>query len=103
MRPITVLYYEPGKDPRTITTPGDLASLQGLVGGYIEAVTLEPGLVLICNEEGKVHGLQPNRLCPGVDMIVGSFFVTGSRGPNFVSLTESQISKTLSLFEWTQA
>jgi Domain of unknown function (DUF3846) len=37
-----------------------LEELQGFVGGYIEPVYLPKGEVMICNEEGKIHGLEIN-------------------------------------------
>lgn len=37
----------------------DLASFQGLVGGYIEVVTLGDGICLVCNEEGKLLNMRP--------------------------------------------
>jgi hypothetical protein len=37
-----------------------LENLQKTVGGYIETVTLDNGLVLICNEEGKLRDMPYN-------------------------------------------
>ena len=37
-----------------------LENLQKTVGGYIETVTLDNGLVLICNEEGKIRDMPYN-------------------------------------------
>ena len=37
-----------------------LKNLQNTVGGYIETVTLDNGVVLICNEEGKLRDMPYN-------------------------------------------
>ena len=48
-----------------------LENLQKTVGGYIETVTLDNGVVLICNEEGKLRDMPYNftlRILPRVTM-----------------------------------
>lgn len=55
-----VLTFEPGKDPEYREIDGSLESMQEIVGGYIEAVDLPEGLVLVCNEEGKLENLNPS-------------------------------------------
>lgn len=42
------------------TIANTLEALQEAVGGYIETVTLDNGLVLICNEEGKLRDMPYN-------------------------------------------
>ena len=42
------------------TIPNTLRALQKTVGGYIETVTLDNGVVLICNEEGKIRDMPYN-------------------------------------------
>ena len=42
------------------TIPNTLRALQEAVGGYIETVTLDNGVVLICNEEGKIRDMPYN-------------------------------------------
>ena len=37
-----------------------LKNLQNTVGGYIETVTLDNGVVLICNEEGRLRNMPYN-------------------------------------------
>ena len=43
-----------------VTIPNTLKALQETVGGYIETVTLDNGVVLICNEEGKLRDMPYN-------------------------------------------
>lgn len=56
---ISILVSDPDGSFRIIETPGKLDDLQGLVGGYLEAVTLE-NFHIYLNEEGKMQGLPPN-------------------------------------------
>lgn len=66
---------EPGKNPRAILVPNELEILQKLVGGYIEAVTLEPGWTVICNEEGRWHDLPDNCEVYGVSFVGTILFI----------------------------
>lgn len=59
-----------------------LENLQRIVGGFIEVIGIKPGVVLICNEEGKIHGLQPNMQIPG-DYVVGDVIICGVDGEDF--------------------
>ena len=90
------------KLPEVVEIPDTLKSLQELVGGYIEYCYMpeHEDIVLICNEEGKINGMGPNRDI-GHDIIFGPFFVIGDNpdiGEN-ISLTEEQISKWTKLFD----
>lgn len=69
-----------------------LENLQKTVEGYIECVTLhqfENGkrLVLICNEEGKLRGLDRNFIFAveggPIDMIQGTAIIIGAEGEEF--------------------
>lgn len=73
---ITVLKVEPGKAPEQITIPNTLKAMQELVGGHIEIVDYQ-GACLVCNEEGKLLDLEPNRRV-GQDVITGTFFLANS-------------------------
>lgn len=64
---ITVLMVEPGQHPKVTTLKDDLDSLQKAVSigadyqGLIEIVSLGNGDCIMCNEEGKLIGLEGNR------------------------------------------
>jgi hypothetical protein len=90
-----VVYKEPGKAAEVRDIENDLPVLQGLVGGYIEALNVVPPLLLICNEEGKLRGLQPNLDLRGrYDVIVGPVLFTKSNSEgDFVSLNDIDIAK----------
>lgn len=55
------------------------------------------GSKIICNEEGKLLGLEQNRLYfsigfpPAMDYICGDFLIVGVDGEEFCSLTDEQI------------
>ena len=91
---IKILKVEPDKAPQVIEIPNKLEEMQKIVGGYIEVFPLADDVAIVCNEEGKINGLKPNRpiYYDGkiVDIIVGTFFIAGddiSIG-EFVSLTD---------------
>ena len=77
---ITVLMVEPGQHPRVTTLKNDLDSLQKAVSigadqqGLIEIISLENGDCILCNEEGKLIGLEGNRRF-GDDILTGVFYV----------------------------
>ena len=56
-------------------------------------------MVIVCNEEGKIYGLPPNRDI-GHDIIVGNFFLVGDDAEigEDRSLTEEQIAKYTKYF-----
>ena len=56
-----------------------LKDLQKMVGGYIETVTLDNGVVLICNEEGRIRNMPYNftlRRMRGVVTVQNAIFGT---------------------------
>ena len=94
---IRVLMVEPGKYPREVTIGNDLDSLQKAVSidcerqGLIEIIGIEKGVCILCNEEGKLLGLEGNRRL-GDDIITGVFYVVGeNRRGDLISLMDAQI------------
>ena len=56
-----VVIKNPGEDPEIRNIPNLLASLQYIVGGYIETFpSCYNGVVLIVNDEGKLKGMPTN-------------------------------------------
>ena len=96
---LTVLVVSPGEEPSVETIPKGLESLQQQVGGYIEAIyPFEDPVGIVCNEEGKIKGLQLNRSLRDddnnlYDIISGTFLVVGLGDEDFCSLTPEQIEK----------
>lgn len=97
---LTVVMVEPHKTPYVIEIADALSALQKAVGGYIEVVGNGDGTLIICNEEGKLLGLEGNRrIHDGMSIIAGTFFVVGEDGENFRSLTESEVVKYMDRFK----
>lgn len=101
---IKVLMVEPGKHPKVTTLKNDLDSLQKAVSigadyqGLIEIISIGNGDCLLCNEEGKLIGLEGNRRV-GNDIIVGVFYIMEEDDEgNLVSLSERKIKYYTKLF-----
>ena len=71
-----------------MTINNDLESLQHMVGGFIEVITLCSDLVVICNEEGRLMGLPHCCTIAGVEF-VGPVIVAGKQGDEFADVTTS--------------
>lgn len=94
---IKALMVAPGEHPKDVVLENNLDALQKAVSigcdyqGLIEVISLGKGVCIICNEEGKLLGLEGNRRL-GSDIIAGVFYVVGEdKCGNFVSLTEAQL------------
>ena len=103
-----VLVIEPLKEPYVKEIDGKLETMQGIVGGLIQAIYPfdHPEVALICNEEGKLNRLLLNRALFDkdgniVDIIAGTFFLCSAPADseNFGSLTDEQIKKYTKRFE----
>ena len=94
---IKTLMIEPGKHPVVTVVNDDLDSLQKAVSigadyqGLIEIIGIGNGDCILCNEEGKLIGLEGNRRVGG-DIIAGVFYIMseGEDG-DLVSLSEEKI------------
>ncbi len=95
---IKVVMVEPHKNPTITTIKTKLENLQEAVGGLIEIIDIEDDVCILCNEEGKLIGLEGNRRLSD-DILVGTFFVCGSNNEGeLTSLTDSQIEKYIQFF-----
>lgn len=106
-----ILLIEPEKAPREMKIDGSLKSMQGIVGGMIEAVyPFEEEIALVCNEEGKLLGLPLNRALRDsatgavYEIIAGTFFLCGAPpdSGSFASLTEEQLSACAARFRFPE-
>ena len=96
---IRVIVVEAGKLPVIQYIGNDLKSMQSIVGGYIEEINLDDSAVLVCNEEGKIQGLEANRRV-GNDVIAGTFFIAADDGSeDLISLTDEQIGHYTECFQ----
>ena len=98
-----VLIVEPNHNPRVAEIENTLEAKQEIVGGLIE-MTCPPihpdDAVILCNEEGKFNGSEPNRvafLADGTpyDLLFGTVIIC--RAPvdsdDFEGLTDEQIDR----------
>lgn len=103
MEKIKVLYFKVGREPKVIEIENTLEAKQKLVGGYIEMECPpihDDSAVVICNEEGKLLGLEPNIYLfteEGIpyDVICGDCFIVDAPldSDEFGSLSDEQIAK----------
>lgn len=71
-----ILKVEPGKAPYVKDMKDGLEAIQQEVQGLFQPVYVEDGVILCCNEEGKLNGMKPNRWLED-DIICGPFFLVG--------------------------
>ena len=101
-----ILVIEPGQKPEVREIDGTLESMQGIVGGLIQAIyPYEQPVALVANDEGKMLGLPLNRGLRDedgelYDIICGTFFIVGAPtdSGSFQSLTDAQIQYFMDLF-----
>lgn len=80
-----------------------LRNIQNTVEGYIETVELAPGVICICNEEGKVRNLEPNffiRTPYFGDIICGTVAIVGIDGEDFADVPISMTQWKAMLRLW---
>lgn len=88
---ITVIIKEPNKPARIETHfENTLEAFQEAVVGYIETVTLASDLVIICNEEGRLRGLEYNATVCGVSFVGTIIFAAYNRDGDFVSIKKPE-------------
>lgn len=80
---------------RRVEVKNELKALQETVGGHIKTLKLAEGVVLICNEEGKLMNLEPNTHFYTIN---GDFLLVGENGDEFGDLTEKQMEQLEELF-----
>ena len=94
-----ILKVEPGQAPYEKEMEDTLAAIQQEVQGLFQPVYVEDGVILCCNEEGKLNGMAPNRWLEE-DIICGPFFLVGDdHEGGFCSLTDDQIQKYTAQFQ----
>ena len=104
-----ILRVEPEKSPEIVDMEGTLEALQAAVGGYIEAVyPWEDPVAIVCNDDGKFNGMQPNRALYDtdgeiMDIIAGTFLVVGLSDDNFAALSDEMAAKYAALFATPEA
>ncbi len=94
-----IVYVEPGRPAYEAEIPHTLEAEQKAVDGLIECIYNDDNTVIICNDEGKLRGMEGNRrLNNGQTIIAGPFFVCGLTVDNFRGLTEAETKTYLERF-----
>ena len=96
-----VLVVEPERRPEVKEIDGSLKTMQGIVGGYIQAIyPFDDSVALVANDDGKFMNLPANRGLRDkngkiYDIVCGTFFLCGAPADSdhFVSLTPEQIER----------
>lgn len=101
---IKVVYVEPGKTASVRLIDKGLESYQKIVGGLIEQFCpYDAPIAIICNEEGKIEGLQMNRAIKDktgevLDIIAGTFFICGLGEEEYCSIPDGLCIKYHDMF-----
>ena len=92
---ISALVKRPGEIPRHVNISNSLEALQRNVEGFVEVVTLIPpeekkgrklpGMVVICNEEGRLRDMPYNCTIWNQDY-VGPIIICGCQDDEFIDL-----------------
>lgn len=100
---LKAILKKPYKNPTLIDIDNTLEALQGAVGGYIEAVRLSRGIVILCDEEGKLKGLAPNIELRD-DFIFGNvLFVQSDDDGEFTDISWKNIARVLNVYSMPRA
>jgi len=99
-----VLKVEPNKDPVLVEINNDLKDLQDAVDGYIECIyPFDDDVAIVCNEDGKINRLTPNRVLRDngkvYDVLCGTFLIVGLTAHDFKSLSEEQAKEYTEVFK----
>lgn len=74
-----------------------LKAKQSYVGGLIQAVSLTPEIIVICNDEGKIQQFPPNRAWVEssgvVDFFAGNILCVRHSGDEFASILPKDIAE----------
>ena len=102
---MTVLAVLPGKVPERMELDSSLESMQKFVGGTIQAVyPFSDPVAIVCNDDGKLMGLEHNRALRDddenvYDILCGPFFICGLGEEYFASLPEDLLRKYAQRFQ----
>lgn len=92
MAKLKCVYKMPGGPAHVSEIPNTLKDFQFFVDGYIQAIPLSCGAVLICNEDGKPKGMETNFFLKDRntgkiwDYVAGPVVIVAADGDEFTSL-----------------
>ena len=85
-----VIIKKPQEKAEVTEIKNEYKELTKIVGGFIECVDIGKGVDMVCNEEGKLNGMDANLNFP-YDVIVGPVFFCSTKDGDFISLNDEQI------------
>lgn len=94
---VKVAISEVGSDTVSVKeVENDLKTMQGIVEGYIEYISITERLGIICNEEGKLKNLKPNFVFRG-ELYVGNVILVALENGDIVSLNDEDLELLLEI------
>lgn len=107
MSKLKVIRVQPNRKAELVEIENTLESFQHEVGGYIECVyPFADPVAIVCNDEGKLDGLDLNRslISDGkiYDIIAGTFIVVGLTEDDFDSIPEELIDKYMEMYRYPE-
>ena len=85
-----IVVKKAGQQPEIKEIENELHTMQEIVGGYIQCISLPENIFCVCNEEGKLMNLPPNFVY-NTDVIVGDVFFCAASEEDFESLSDEQV------------
>lgn len=73
-----VAVLKPQGTPEIVEIDGSLESFQKLVDGFIEVLYLNPDLIVVINEEGRIEERDPSLVLPDGRVLVGNITICTS-------------------------
>ena len=83
-----VVIKKVGQIGEVVEVENTLETWNDIVGGWIQTFPLASDMLIICNEEGKLKGLEPN-----VEIVVGDFAIVKQGYDDFEGLDDEQIER----------
>lgn len=96
---ISIVVKEPNKKPEIKTIDGSLASMQAIVGGYIESINVSSRIDLWINEDGLAEKLPFNLYAKDIPLFGTIFAAAHNDEGDMISLTKNQITQMIGFFE----
>lgn len=84
---IRAIVKHPGLEPMLCEIENSLEELQMIVGGHIECVTRPIGIVIVCNEEGRLYDAPFNTQLDGIEFY-GTIVIIGEDEEDFTDVPE---------------